>query len=133
MSNLILVRIILPSMIVLESEAELVNIPGSEGVFGVLPNHCKLISDLDIGVVTLFSSSKEEHKYFVYGGIAQVNGLELNIVSEFAVNLDKISKITVREKITSLKSELDDIENETIEADIILDKIEKYQALLSFI
>jgi len=59
MTEILLVRIILPSKVALEMEATLVNIPGTEGVFGVLPGHAKLTSSIDVGVVTLFSLQKK--------------------------------------------------------------------------
>ena len=132
MSDKLLVRIILPSKIILETEADMVNIPGDEGVFGVLPSHAKLTSSIDIGIVTLFSGEKET-KYFVYGGVAQVTGLELNIVSEFAIDLAVAGKSTVLNKITSLKGDLSCELEESLEADIISSNIEKYHALLKFI
>ena len=132
MSNTLLVRIILPSKIILKTEADMVNIPGGEGVFGVLPGHAKLTSNIDIGIVTLFLGDKEI-KYFVYGGIAQVTGPELNIVSEFAVDLEAVDKSTVLNKITNLKSDLSGELEKSLEADIISSNIEKYHALLKFI
>ena len=54
MKDTILTRIILPSHTMLEIDAEMVNIPSSDGMFGVLPNHSKLVADVEIGVVTIF-------------------------------------------------------------------------------
>lgn len=132
MSNTLLVKIILPSKIILETEANMVNVPGSEGVFGVLPDHAKFTSSIDIGIITLFFKDVEK-KYFVYGGIAQVTGQELNVVSEFAVDLSAISKSTILNKINNLKSDLSSELEESLEADIISGNIEKYNTLLKFI
>jgi len=132
MSDKILVRIILPSKVILETEANLVNIPGTNGEFGVLAGHVKLVSNIDIGVVTLFSSEKEI-RYFVHGGVAQVTGQELNIVSEFAVDLNKSSKADILNTISNLKSDFLEEEQESMEADIISNKIEKYESLVNFL
>jgi F-type H+-transporting ATPase subunit epsilon len=132
MTETLLVRIILPSKVALEMEATLVNIPGSEGVFGVLPKHAKLTSSIDVGVVTLFSRA-EETKYFIYGGVAQITGSALNILSEFVVDLKTENAVSVRNKITNLESNLSEAEADSIEADIISDSIKKYQSLLNFI
>jgi F-type H+-transporting ATPase subunit epsilon len=132
MIKTLLVRIILPSKVALEMEATLVNIPGDEGVFGVLPGHAKLTSSIDIGIITLFSREKEI-KYFIHGGVAQVTGSELNIISEFAVNLEAERSTSVRNKITNLEISLSDVEADSIEADIISDNIKKYKSLLNFI
>lgn len=132
MNKTLLVRIILPSRVALEMEATLVNIPGDEGVFGVLPGHAKLTASIDIGIITLFSREKEI-KYFIHGGVAQVTGSELNIISEFVVNLEAEKSTSVRNKITDLEISLSDVGVDSIEADIISDNIKKYKSLLNFI
>jgi len=132
MTEMLVVRIILPSKVALETEATMVNVPGDEGVFGVLPGHVKLTSSIDVGVITLFSGEMET-KYFVYGGVVQVTGPELNIISEFAVDLDSKTPTSVRNDITNLENDLSDAEADSIEADIISNNIKKYQSLLKFI
>ncbi len=133
MSEKILVRIISPSKVMLETEADMVNIPGTDGEFGVLFGHVKLVSNIDIGVVTLFSG-EEKTRYFVHGGVAQqVTGSELNIVTEFAADLEKAKKYDVLNVISSLKSDVLDEEPGSVEADIISDKIEKNEALAKFL
>ena len=81
MSDKLLVRIILPSETFLEIEASLVNIPGGDGVFGVLPGHAKLTSTIDVGIISLFIDDVKKI-YYVHGGVAQVTGDEVNIVTE---------------------------------------------------
>ncbi|MDA9163601.1 ATP synthase F1 subunit epsilon [Rickettsiaceae bacterium] len=132
MSEKILVRIILPSKVMLETEASMVNIPGTDGEFGVLAGHVKLVSNIDIGVITLFSG-EEKTRCFVCGGVAQVTGSELNIVTEFAADLAKSRKYDVLNDISSLKSDLLDEEPGSVEADIISDKIEKNETLAKFL
>jgi len=126
------VKIILPSKISLEQEATMVNIPGSKGVFGVLPGHAKLVASMDVGVVTLFDDEMET-KYFVYGGIAQVTGQELNIITEFASNLESTPAKSVYDDIARLKNDLSKLDDDSIEAEIISNNIEIYHSLLKFI
>jgi len=132
MKDTILTRIILPSHTMLEIDATMVNIPGTDGMFGVLPHHSKLVSDIDIGIITIFSDSTKK-KYFVYRGIAQVNGTELNITSEFVMDLQTISKSEINAQISKLKSNLSDEKEDSLERSIISDKIIQYQKLLSFV
>lgn len=128
-----LVKIILPSKTVLSKDATMVTIPGKDGDFTVLKGHVRLISNIKIGVVSIFINN-EQTKYFVYGGIAQVNQNELNILSEFAVNIDDFSKTTILDNIASLQNKLSEIiDQNSLEAQIVVDKLEKYQALLKFL
>ena len=132
MSDKILVKIILPSAIMLETQATMVNIPGIEGEFGVLFGHAKLVSNLDIGVVTLYSGETKQ-RYFIHGGVAQISDSEVNILTEFAIDLSSAKKSSVLHKITELKSNLLDKEPESVEADIISDALEKHETLINFL
>ncbi len=119
-------------MTVLDVEANMVNLPGQEGMFGVLPGHCKIISNINTGIISVFLGETEQ-KYFVFNGIAQVDGEELNILSEFAVILDRKNKTDVMNQIGLLENNLLDQQQGSLQADIILDKLEKHQALLKFL
>ena len=132
MNSTLSVKIILPSMTLLDVEANMVNLPGQEGVFGVLPGHCKLISNINTGIVSVFLAGQEE-KYFVFSGVAQVNGEELNILSEFALLLGKETKTEALEQVILLEVSLLEHPSESLQANIILDTLEKYRALLKFL
>ena len=132
MRSTLSVKIILPSMTLLDVEANMVNLPGQEGVFGVLPGHCKLISNINTGIVSVFLAGQEE-KYFVFSGVAQVNGEELNILSEFALLVGRETKEEALDQVTLLKNSLLEQQPESLQANIILNTLEKYQALLKFL
>ena len=132
MRSTLSVKIILPSMTLLDAEANMVNLPGQEGVFGVLPGHCKLISNINTGIVSVFLAGQEE-KYFVFSGVAQVNGEELNILSEFALLVGRETKEEALDQVTLLKNSLLEQQPESLQANIILNTLEKYQALLKFL
>ena len=132
MNSTLSVKIILPSMTLLDVEANMVNLPGQEGVFGVLTGHCKLISNINTGVVSVFLAGQEE-KYFVFSGVAQVKGKELNILSEFALLVGRETKTEALDQVTLLENSLLEQQPESLQANIILDNLEKYQALLKFL
>lgn len=95
---MLVVKIILPSKTLLNRKADIVNVPGSMGMFGVLPNHAKFISNIDTGVLTI-STDDTKQKYFICGGIAQVTGSELNIVTEFAVSMEDKTKEMILQQV----------------------------------
>lgn len=132
MSKKLLVRIILPSETFLEVEADQVNLPGTQGEFGVLPGHMKLTSSIEIGIVSV-TNNQVETKYYIHGGVAQITGDEANIVTQYSASIDKCNKNTITEKIVALKEELSKEKEGSIEADIIIDKIEKYKSLIKFL
>jgi F-type H+-transporting ATPase subunit epsilon len=132
-SNL-LVKIILPSKILLEQECDLVNIPGTEGVFGVLPGHSKITASIAVGVASVFYKDNEQ-RYFVYGGVAQVTGFTINIVTEFAAKLEEKTAINAEEHIKTLENTLSNLKSDAdlLEIDIVNSTIKKYQSLLRFL
>lgn len=132
MSNKLLVRIILPAETFLEVETSQVNIPGAEGVFGVLPGHVKLTSAIEIGIASIFNNEVET-RYYIHGGVVQITGDEVNIVTEYAASIPESNKTTITNEITDLQEELSSEEEGSIEADIILDKIEKHKSLIKFL
>lgn len=131
-TSTILLKIIMPSEVVFQADATMVNIPGSDGVFGVLPGHAKLISSIKVGLVSVFVDGAEK-KFFIYGGIAEVNNLEVNIVSEFAVNLEDENKSDLMNNISNLKTELESCQKGSLRAKILEDSIMKHNSLLNFV
>ena len=132
MINTILVKIIMPSETIFQTDATMVNIPGGGGVFGVLPGHAKLISTVQIGVVSVFAHG-EEKKFFVSGGMAQVAGSEVNIVTEFAASLEDQNKSDILNKIAELKIELEAGDKTNLEATILEASVSRYNSLLGFV
>jgi F-type H+-transporting ATPase subunit epsilon len=132
MDNTILLKIIIPAQIVAECRVEMVNIPGTEGMFGVLPGHAPLISGIKIGVINVFIGA-EEKKYFIFGGVADVKGEEINIVTEFAMDLSEINKSSASKIISEFKAELSELPIDSLEVDIIKAKITKYEALIGYL
>ncbi|MDG1436721.1 MAG: ATP synthase F1 subunit epsilon [Rickettsiaceae bacterium] len=132
MTQALIVKIITPSKVVLESEATMVTIPGNKGEFSVLPDHMKLVSSINSGIITLVNKGTKI-KYFVRGGVSQVTGDTLNIITQFAVDLEYETPKSVKTIIKNMENNLSALDKESVEADIILHEIEKYEELLKFI
>lgn len=132
MDSTLKVRIILPSHILATLDATMVIVPGSEGIFGVLPRHMKFISSIDIGLVKVHIDSAVKN-FFVYGGIAEVSTEQLNIITEFAALLEESEKHKIINKISELEMELNDKDKNSIDAEIINNKISIHKSLLEFV
>lgn len=131
MNNTILVKMTMPSETIFDAQANMVNIPGTDGVFGVLPGHVKLISQIAIGCVSIFLGEQEK-KFFIYKGIAQITSLEVNIVSEFIVDLAVQKKNDILNKIVNFQAELEQSEKNSLNSHLLNDVIIQYNSLLSF-
>lgn len=73
--------------------------PGSEGEFGVLPNHAPFMSTLRSGRVRIIDGD-EVHRFFVHGGFADVTPEGLTILAEEAIRLEDLDEEGIQEAIT---------------------------------
>ncbi len=74
---------------VYQGEADMVLLPGSEGMMGILPDHAPLLTTLKLGVVTVRSGGREEY-FTIAGGIAEVQPDVITILADAAENVAEI-------------------------------------------
>jgi F-type H+-transporting ATPase subunit epsilon len=65
-------------------DATEVILPGSEGVFTVLPGHTPLLATLGTGVMTVFGVDRQEQFYALNGGFAEVNQDHVVVLTDTA-------------------------------------------------
>ncbi|MCE3232058.1 MAG: atpC [Rickettsiaceae bacterium] len=99
----ITVELVTPEQLVFAVEADLVEVPGSEGDFGVLHNHAPMISTLRPGVVTVHEDGKSR-QVFVSGGFAEVTNELCTIIAEQAVDTSTISDDELKKLIEDAKA-----------------------------
>jgi F-type H+-transporting ATPase subunit epsilon len=76
---------------VFSGEAEMVLIPGSEGVMGILPNHTPVLTTFNFGIITVIT--KKDRNYFtVAGGIAEVQPDLITILADAAENVEELDE-----------------------------------------
>ena len=125
------IRIINPSDVLLDQRATLVTMPGAEGEFGVLPMHAPLIAGLKPGLVKVTSAICDS-KYFIWGGIARVTNLGVDIITEFAMDLASVNKDVILEKISVLKANIIH-ENELDKQGQLKEELLKLDSLLVYL
>jgi F-type H+-transporting ATPase subunit epsilon len=59
-----------------------VSLPGSLGIFTILPGHAPLLSTLEIGVVTALYTNGERHYFSINGGVVKVLNNQVLILTE---------------------------------------------------
>jgi len=70
-----------PDALIVETEAEEVTAPGTDGYFGVLPGHCHLISTLKAGSIQ-YRQGGETRSLEVQGGFADVKPDSVTILAQ---------------------------------------------------
>ena len=80
----------------------------------------------------IFNSDLNIKKFFIYEGIAQITPIEVNIVSEFVVDLAGQNKSDILNRIANFQTELEQSEKNSLETKLLDDAIIKYNSLLAF-
>jgi F-type H+-transporting ATPase subunit epsilon len=78
-----LLEIVTPERKVFSGNVDFAVIPGSEGEFGVLPNHAAILSGLGIGEVRVRTGEKTDY-YAVSGGFAEVRDNKASVLADTA-------------------------------------------------
>ena len=83
------VEIVTQERTVYEGEVDSVNLPGSEGRLGILPNHSPLLTTLSYGEVIVRKGGQEDY-YAVGGGFAEVQPEKVIVLADSAERSDEI-------------------------------------------
>ena len=74
---------------VFSEQVDSVNLPGTEGRMGILPNHSPLLSTLDFGEVMVRKSGQEEY-FAIGGGFVEVQPDHVIVLADSAEQADEI-------------------------------------------
>ena len=99
-----------------------VTVPGSEGMFGILPNHVPTVAEMQPGLVTV-DLDGETLKYFVSGGFTFVHADSVaDISAAEAVSVEDIDLDKVRKNLAEAESQLSSLgegsENDATRAEV---------------
>lgn len=102
-------KIVTPERVMLETEADSVSLPTSQGEITILPNHIPLVSNLDPGELRYKIGAKEEY-FAVSGGFVEVKKTHEVIVladaAEFGHEIDVSRAERAREKAQRFLTEV---------------------------
>lgn len=73
--------IITPEKNVYSGEVEMVNLPGSDGSFGILKDHAPIVSTLKAGEIKVVEAGGEK-TFPVNGGVVEVNNNKVIVLAE---------------------------------------------------
>jgi len=92
-------------------EVDQVDIPGTEGNFGVLPDHAPLMAAIRTGAITVYEGGASK-QFFVQGGFADVTPAGLTVLAESAAPMSELTAERVQADIASAKDALVGLEGE---------------------
>ncbi len=100
-------NLVSPERQIMSEDVDQVDVPGAEGVFGVLPNHAPFMSTLSPGVVKVRNGG-EETRVFVRGGFADVTPAGLTVLAEEAIPVADLNRDEILKRIKDCEEDLSD-------------------------
>jgi F-type H+-transporting ATPase subunit epsilon len=99
-------ELVSPAKILVSESVDMVVIPGTEGDFGVLPNHAPLISSIRPGTIRIFEGDVIAERIFIAGGFAEVTPERCTVLADEALNVSALDRTTVEGELSEIKTEL---------------------------
>ena len=92
-----------PERLLFSGEVDQVDIPGTEGDFGVLAGHAPVVASIRPGIITVFSGGKQE-KIVVLGGLAEVSAKGLTVLADVASSVEELDKAALAKTIAEMEA-----------------------------
>jgi F-type H+-transporting ATPase subunit epsilon len=83
MAGTLRLQVVTPERRVVESEADSVELPGSEGYLGILPGHTALVTLLKTGVLS-YRRGGSQQAYAVSAGLAEIADDKVSVLADSA-------------------------------------------------
>ena len=119
-------ELVSPDKVSFSGEVDQVDVPGSEGDFGVLAGHAPLIASLRPGLMTVYSGG-EQTKLVVLGGFAEVGPAGLTVLADVATSLEDLDRAALQAQIVEMDTRVKDMEGSELDREIA--KLDHFKAL----
>jgi F-type H+-transporting ATPase subunit epsilon len=116
-----------PEKLLFSGEVNQVDLPGSEGDFGVLAGHAPLITTLRPGILVIFGESGEL-PMVVNGGFAEVGPAGLTVLADMAVPRDEFDLASLAGTIKDTEEDIADAKEDR-QRDKLGHKLAQFKAL----
>jgi F-type H+-transporting ATPase subunit epsilon len=121
-----------PEKLLFAGEVEQVDVPGSEGDFGVLPQHAPLVTALRPGILVIHREAGEL-RIVVDGGFAEVGTAGLTVLAARAVPVEEFDPAVLAGEIKDTEEDVAEATDGTQRDKLArrLDQLKTLQAALS--
>ena len=106
-------EIVTPQGQVFSDDVNSVVLPGSEGEFGVLPNHASLISLLKAGVIDIEDKDKKHDIVAINWGYAKIDEGKVTILADGAVYVAGDSESELANSLNKAKELIESMSSDT--------------------
>src|ERR1700733_1475657 len=102
--------IVTPEKRVLSEVVDSVVLPGTEGEFGVLPQHVPLVTTLNPGELVYSKEGRSEH-FAIGTGFVEVTGKSVAVLTDMAMGAADIDEKAVEEALSRAKHTLEHLKD----------------------
>jgi len=96
-----------PDRLLFSDQVDQVDVPGTEGDFGVLAGHAPYVATLKPGIVTMHKGG-EQRRIVVVGGFAEVSANGLTILADMATPLEDFDSAHLATEIKNTEEDATD-------------------------
>jgi F-type H+-transporting ATPase subunit epsilon len=114
MSTALQVEVVTPETVFFSGDAQMLEAPGQEGDFGILPEHAPFVSLLKPGIVTIHVGG-EKKRLFVSSGMAQVENNRCVVLAEAVHEPEKVTLAQAQQMLKDALKKQKGCEAETAE------------------
>lgn len=104
MADTLKLELVSPERLLLSEQVEMVLVPGTEGVFGVLPQHAPTLSTLKPGFVDVYQGGAVKERFFVTGGFAEVTPTTCTVLVDEAIPQASLTAAFAAERLAKAKA-----------------------------
>jgi F-type H+-transporting ATPase subunit epsilon len=115
-----------PEKLTFSGEVDQVDIPGTEGDFGVLAAHAPIVAAVRPGILTIIAGGKKQ-KIIVLGGLAEMSEAGLTVLANVATAIEDLDKAKFAATINEMQEKL--AEKEDSELDHAIERLDHFKSI----
>jgi F-type H+-transporting ATPase subunit epsilon len=117
-----------PEKLLFSGEVNQVDVPGSEGDFGVLAGHAPLVTTLRPGILVIHGQGSGAQRIVVHGGFAEVGTNGLTVLADVAVPEEEFDRAVLAGEIKDTEEDVADTHDDW-QRDKLTRKLDQLKAL----
>jgi F-type H+-transporting ATPase subunit epsilon len=115
-----------PEKLTFSGEVDQVDIPGTEGDFGVLAGHAPIVAAVRPGILTIISGGTKQ-KIIVLGGLAEMSESGLTVLANVATSIEELDKVKFAATVNEMQEKLSEKEGD--EFDRAIERLDQFKSI----
>ncbi len=115
-----------PEKLTFSGEVDQVDIPGTEGDFGVLAGHAPIVAAVRPGILTIITGGTKQ-KIIVLGGLAEMSESGLTVLANVATAIEDLDKAKFAATVNEMQEKLSEKEGD--ELDKALERLDHFKSI----